>query len=298
MKHIICPVCSSDKYKSFLSCLDYLVSKETYDLLRCTNCDFVWTDNAPDAANIGSYYVSEEYIAHTDTQSGLINRLFHTARRYMLSRKRLLIHKNTQEQSKTLLDIGCGTGYFLNYMRANGWNVNGLEPSQSAREFARKQFALSIQPSENIETLADSSFDVITLWHVLEHVHDLKGTVNHLHRLLKQNGLLVVALPNRDSWDSRFYKQSWAAYDVPRHLWHFNPASFAQLIELSDFELIGKKPMPLDAYYVSMLSEKQKEKVSPIAPIKGMISGFWSNIMAGVRADKSSSIIYLLRKHH
>lgn len=294
MTHNNCPVCKQETTQTHLTCKDYTVSGKDFGLLSCLNCGFLWTDNAPAPDEMGPYYQSEDYIAHTDTRSGLINQLFHITRDFLLRRKNRLIERKIETSGRNILDIGCGTGYFMNFMKQNGWTVEGIEPSAEARVLAKSRFDLKIHPPEDLQSMPDGIFDVITLWHVLEHIHDFLGTLFQLHRLLTEKGLLVIALPNWKSWDAQHYGAEWAAYDVPRHLWHFSPESFSRLIEDHPFQILEMKPMPMDAFYVSMLSEKHKR--TPVAPFAGLIYGLFSNVFSLGRPEKSSSVIYLLKK--
>jgi SAM-dependent methyltransferase len=289
-----CPICGSASPVFHLACRDATVSQETFDLMRCPACDFVWTKNPPSPDEIGRYYQSEDYIAHTDTRKGVINRLFHLGRSWMLGRKRCLIEKHLVGSGKNLLDIGCGTGYFLAHMRENGWQVSGVEPGEGARAFAQSEFGLNILPSEALDHFPSGQFDVITLWHVLEHIHDLEGTVKQCRRLLREDGLFVIALPNWKSWDARHYGSLWAAWDVPRHLWHFSPAAFRKGMERHRLSIFATRRMLLDAFYISMLSEQNQGH--SLAPVRGLISGLVSNWVATWKKDRCSSLIYLIRK--
>ncbi len=289
-----CPVCRSDAPSLLLTCRDTTVSQEIFDLLRCPSCDFVWTHNPPAQDQINRYYQSENYIAHTDTRAGFVNRLFHLGRSWMLGRKQRLIEKCHPGAGKEILDIGCGTGYFLAHMRDSGWQVAGVEPGESVRAFAKSEFGLDILPSEAMDNLNAGQFDVITLWHVLEHIHNLEGTVAQCRKLLRDDGLLVIALPNWKSWDATHYGAHWAAWDVPRHLWHFSPAAFGKLMERHGLSIITTKRMILDAFYISMLSEQNQSRF--LAPVRGFISGLISNWVALWNKHRCSSLIYIIRK--
>ncbi|HDQ44403.1 MAG TPA: class I SAM-dependent methyltransferase [bacterium] len=289
-----CPICGNASPVFHLACRDTTVSQRTFDLVRCTACDFVWTQNPPSPDEIGRYYQSEDYIAHTDTREGWVNRLFHVGRNWMLGRKRRLIRKFHPGDGRKLLDIGCGTGYFLAHMRDKGWQVAGVEPGDGARAFARSVFGLDILPSEALDHFPSGQFDVITLWHALEHIHDLNGAAARCRNLLREDGLLVIALPNRNSWDANHYGSPWAAWDVPRHLWHFSPETFRIWAKKNGLSLFATKRMMLDAFYISMLSERTRSRL--LAPALGLISGLISNGVALWNKDRCSSLIYLLRK--
>lgn len=292
--HSACCLCDHPKLSLFMTCQDHSVSNESYDLYRCDNCGFVLTQDAPDEKSIGKYYQFEDYISHSNTRKGLIYKLYHTARSWMLGRKRRAIRRITDPQEKTLLDIGCGTGYFLDHMKTHGWQVAGIERDAGARAFSKKNFDLNVHPPDELFKMGKNRFSVITLWHVLEHVHNLDGYLNRIHELLKEDGVLVLALPNYQSVDAAHYRPFWAAYDVPRHLWHFSPESVEQLANRFRFPIMKKICMPLDAFYVSMLSEKYRE--NKLSLISGFCIGTVSYLISLFNINRCSSIIYMLKK--
>lgn len=270
----------------YLTCKDYTVSNETYSLLYNKEYDLLVTNPVPE--NLASYYESDEYISHTDSKQSLFDRVYQLVRNYTLQKKIKLINSfNTK--SKTILDIGAGTGDFLATCKKNNWKVSGVEPSEKARK---------ISEEKNIELLSDISeinnqlFDVITMWHVLEHVPNLSEYIHQLKSLLKENGVLVIAVPNYKSYDANYYKEFWAAYDVPRHLWHFSKTSIEKLFSKVSMEVVKILPMKFDSYYVSLLSEKYKSK--KMNPIKTFFVGFRSN-WYGKRKKEYSSHIYILK---
>jgi len=285
-----CPVCHSPELHDYLKTEDFSVTNEEYQLQECKICGLVLTQNHPVQDEIGKYYEFEEYISHTDTQEGLMNRLYHLARNFMLVKKRRIIEKKVK--GGNLLDIGCGTGYFLNHMHENFWVVTGIEQDKDARKFGEEKFGLEVYGTEKLAELQDDTYDVITMWHVLEHVHNLDDYLNNIKRLLKDDGLLVLALPNKDSYDAMHYKEYWAAFDVPRHLWHFNIKSLSTLIERFGFNVEKIKAMPLDGAYISMLSEKHKGG----GIMKGIFRGKMAWIKAKFKKKSASSLIYLIRK--
>lgn len=291
-----CCLCHHQKLSLFLTCQDYSISNERFDLYQCENCGFIFTQDVPDEESIGKYYQFENYISHSDTQKGLIYKLYHLSRTWMLSRKRRAITKFVNPEEKSLLDIGSGTGYFLNHMKNHHWQVQGIEKDEGARVFSKKNFNLDVHTPEALFKFNKNKFTVITLWHVLEHVHTLDAYLNQIHEILMDDGLLILALPNYASYDAVHYKKFWAAYDVPRHLWHFSPVSLKQLCQRYQFKILKKIRMPLDAIYVAILSEKYKgNKLS-------LISGFWvgaiSFIISLFNVNRCSSIIYILNKRH
>ena len=195
-------------------------------------------------------------------------------------------------EEKVLLDIGCGTGDFLETAQQNKWQVSGIEPNEKARQIANKKTNQSVYETKDLSKFAHNSFDVITLWHVLEHLPNLEDHIETFKKLLKPNGTLVIAVPNYNSFDAKYYKQFWAAYDVPRHLWHFNQTSISKLVATQSFLVEKVKPMWFDAFYVSMLSEKYKS--GKINPIKGFFIGLRSNMKA-LRSKEASSLIYIIK---
>lgn len=289
-----CPLCGGEHFSSLFSCVDNYATKETFNLFTCNNCGFIFTQDFPSEQEIGKYYESPNYIAHSDTEEGLMNKLYHLVRSFMLFKKSLLIKRISGKKKGSLLDIGTGTGYFAQKMRSIGWNVKATEKSKDAREFAKENFDLQIDDVSMLNNYENNSFDVITLWHVMEHLEHLNETWIRINELLKEKGNLIIAVPNPTSYDARKYKNNWAAYDVPRHLWHFSPSIMQQFGNKHGFILEEVKPMPFDAFYVSMLTEKNKHSVLPI--IKGMISGFIGLLQSFIKKERSSSLIYVFRK--
>jgi len=290
-----CFVCGQANFKTLVTPKDHTVSNETFVVVECTNCQFRFTQDVPTEDTIGPYYASESYISHSDTKKGLINRLYHFARNYMLNSKRNLLNKHIKSQDKKLLDIGAGTGYFLHTMKQNGWQVTGVEPDDQARAFSQKQFELDVYPLDNLYQLEPQSFSMISMWHVLEHVHRLDDTLAQIRHLLKEDGTLIIAVPNSDCLDAQKYKEFWAGWDVPRHLYHFTPKSMERLMENHQFTIVEKKLMPFDPFYISMLSEKYKTNSSGL--IGGMLTGLQSLIVGWSNTDKASSVIYVIKKN-
>ncbi|MDP4278737.1 MAG: class I SAM-dependent methyltransferase [Bacteroidota bacterium] len=288
-----CMVCGSTDISTFLDCTDHFITKETFRIDTCRSCGFRFTANAPAAEQIGAYYKSEAYISHSDTHKGLINKLYHIVRNIMLGKKLKLIRQLTD--GRRLLDIGCGTGHFLNYMQKNGFTCEGIEIDQAAREFGIREFGLKVDSPDMIyKKDTASTYDVITLWHVMEHLYDAGAYLSWMHQVLKPDGVLIIALPNCASLDARYYGQYWAAYDVPRHLWHFKPAVFKQFVSQYGFKSVKVKGMPFDAYYNSMMSATYAGKKG--AMLQGLYTGLRSTVHSHGKPELSSSVIYLLKK--
>jgi len=289
-----CLCCGNTQHARVLAAKDYTVTQQTFSIHACTRCGFRYTADAPDSNEIGKYYAAESYISHTNTSKGLINQLYHLVRSFTLhSKRRLVIHAANQSIGN-LLDVGAGTGFFVEAMIQAGWQVTGFEPDETARQNAMQRAGITLERPETLWNLPPASFDVITLWHVLEHVHDLKGYLQQFHQLLKPTGTLIIAVPNYTSRDAQYYGAYWAAYDVPRHLYHFSPDSMEALLQNHQFQQPRLKPMWFDAFYVSMLSEKYKTTNN--RPIIGALQGLLSNCVAFFNRRKTSSLIYISKK--
>jgi 2-polyprenyl-3-methyl-5-hydroxy-6-metoxy-1,4-benzoquinol methylase len=292
--HQSCPVCQHQTLNTLFEAKDYTVSQEMFSIVYCSNCQTAITQNIPTQTEIGRYYQSDQYISHSNTKKGFINRIYHSVRAYMLRKKQQLINRVSNRRTGKLLDIGCGTGYFLNTMQQAQWQVQGIEADENARTFATTQFHLQVDSPDTLQTLQTESFDVITLWHVLEHIHDLHLYVENIYRLLKPNSILIIAVPNYQSYDAQHYQAHWAGYDVPRHLWHFSPKSIQVLAAKHNFSLIEEIMMPFDSFYVSLLSEKYRQNALPL------VAGFWHGFISWVSGyknpQKASSVIYVLKK--
>ena len=263
-------------------------------MFECADCTARFTQNVPDENNIHPYYEFPDYIPHTDTRKGLVNNLYHRVRKITLSSKKRLVEKLSGKTSAVLLDYGCGTGAFLNEMKTAGWKVMGVEPDEGARKKALQLYGIETATPQNLNSFTSASADVITLWHVLEHVHLLHETLTELKRILKDDGLLFIAVPNYTSNDAKHYGEHWAAWDVPRHLYHFSPRSLKKLFELHHLSLAASLPMWFDSFYVSMLSEKYKTGKPGLA--SALFTGMVSNVSALSDKDKCSSLIYVGRK--
>lgn len=292
--HNHCPLCSSEKISPYLKCIDHLVSKEEFELYRCHECGFIFTREYPDETEIGRYYESENYISHDDRAKGFTNRVYLGVRDIMLQRKLRIVEIATGLNRGNILDIGCGTGYFAATMKEAGWVVTGIESNEKARDFGVSRFRIKVLSENRVSDLPDKSFDCITLWHVMEHFHNPFRYSEEISRLLKTDGICIAALPNSDSSDAGYYGTLWAAYDVPRHLWHFNPSTFKLFWEKKGFEIVRIKSLPLDVFYISILSERNKG--SKLSFIKGLVTGGFFALQSAFNKNKCSSLIYFLRK--
>ena len=288
-----CPVCGSEKLILFLSCVDYTVSKEMFQIFKCENCSFKFTNPRPAANEIGKYYQSQDYISHSNSKKGILNKLYQSIRKITISQKLNIIKKYVSRG--TLLDVGCGTGEFLNFCKTQGWHTSGIEPDNNARIYAKETYGLTIHDEDFIKIIPAKSFDVISLWHVLEHVYNLNDRIVDLKQIVKDSGLIIIAVPNNTSLDANYYKEYWAAYDLPRHLYHFTQQTLTQLFEKHGLKLIKTLPMRFDSFYVSMLSEKYK--TGKINYGKAILKGLSSNLNAALKKENNySSLIYIFQK--
>jgi 2-polyprenyl-3-methyl-5-hydroxy-6-metoxy-1,4-benzoquinol methylase len=287
-------VCSGTDIQEVLKLKDFTVSGQTFPVFHCNICSARFTQDIPGETEIGAYYQSEDYISHSDTRKGLINKLYHLVRKRTLKGKRKLVEQVRGGVKGSVLDYGCGTGAFIHEMQLAGWKITGLEPDLRARELARKLNGSNIFPPDYIASIPDEQFDIITLWHVLEHVHRLHPTLKHLNRIMKKGGSIFIAVPNYTSEDAITYGPAWAAWDVPRHLYHFSPQSMKKLLTENGFTLTAMHPMWFDSFYVSMLSEKYLSGKNN--HLRAFLKGLSSNITALGNKERCSSLIYVAIK--
>ena len=292
--HERCPLCDSGMIADHFLCTDHFISRETFTIACCGSCGFMFTQDYPEESDIGRYYESAEYISHSDTSKGLINKIYHLVRQIMLHRKRGIIEKMTGLKKGTLLDVGSGTGHFAALMKEAGWDAKGIEINEKARTFATETFGLEIVSPASIPTLQSNSFDCVTMWHVLEHFHDPQKYIKDILTLLKPGGICTVALPNSSSFDALHYGKFWAAFDIPRHLWHFDPETFSHFAGKNGLIIECYFMLPFDVFYISALSEKYRG--SPLPFLKGIAWGCWFAFLTIFNRKRSSSVIYILRK--
>lgn len=291
--HDNCPLCGATDIGFLQTVKDHSISQESFPLWRCKACSFTFTQNAPAPEMIGAYYKSENYISHSDTKTGLVNRLYHSAREYMLGRKHQLLDSLTK--GKKVLDYGTGTGYFVDYLQRKGYEVEGVEIDEDARNYGSQKFGIEIHPPIFFEQEArEGSYDAITMWHVLEHLYDPLFYLRRSSALLKSNGYLLVAVPNLTSADAQHFGADWAAYDVPRHLWHFSPETLEKISKQAGFELQQTLHMPMDPFYVSIMSAKYQGAALPL--LRGLWEGGYSFLQSLKKPSQGSSVIYVLRK--
>ena len=283
-----CPICDSTKFQKKSDIKDYSISQEIFGLVTCANCSFVITSPRPEDDRLFEYYKSEDYISHSGTKKGFVNKLYHQFQKLNLRLKFNAISRNVPRG--TWMDYGAGNGAFLNFLKSKNISSEGFEPDEKARTLgAKKGTKINDSALYKINT---KEYAAITMWHVLEHVPNLNEIISSHHSNLISNGILTIAVPNYLSYDSCYYKNYWAALDVPRHLWHFSEKDIKALLSKHGFEHIKTKPMPFDSYYVSMLSEKYKNGIL----LRGTVIGMISNIYARLSGYPFSSQIYIFRK--
>lgn len=274
--------------RKYITTKDYLVSGESFDLIYDESLELLKTDPVPPIEEIPSYYNSEEYISHTDNKKGLLEFLYGIVKNHSLRKKVSLVNK-LNKGAGSILDVGAGTGDFLREAKKKGWKTFGVEPNPSALKRAQEK---GISLESELGAFVDQKMDVVTLWHVLEHIPNLEETIETLSKIVKPGGTLIIAVPNYKSYDAKHYGEFWAAYDVPRHIWHFSQNSIEKLFK-AHFKLEDIKPLYFDSFYVSLLSEKYK------TDSKFSLKAFWIGCKSNWRARRTneySSLIYCLKK--
>lgn len=282
-----CPSCKHTLLTNHIICKDYSVSEESFALMKCEKCHLIFTNPRPDAQHIAKYYESKDYISHTNRITNPINLAYKLVRWYTLRQKVSLIQRYSKK--KRILDYGCGSGIFIKHLLSRGYEAEGYEPISTA--VAQSNTEAPIHSSfKNVKK--QQKYDLITAWHVIEHAHDLRDTLKLLRKRLTDKGFIFVAVPNINAYDAQYYKEKWAAYDVPRHLYHFSQESFIYLSKKCKLEVKAVVPMKFDAYYVALLSETFTEKPSKIRAVKTALE---SNKRAKTTGEYSS-LIYILTK--
>ena len=287
-----CLVCGHNKFKTLFSCKDFVATGEDFQLQHCESCTFLFTNPRPSISEIGKYYQSDQYISHAGEKKGLIYKVYDIVRDYSIKQKLKLIKK--YHKTGKLMDLGCGLGYFLNGVKIDKtFDALGVDVSDEAVEYVKKTFNIDVKNESELDNLEKESFDIITQWHVLEHVHFLNERMQQLQNLLKDDGTLFIAVPNSESKDAKMYMEHWDGYDVPRHLYHFNQKSFKMLLEKHGFEIIETRPMYFDAPYISMRSEVHMKHKYPF--INGAISGIKSTASA-LSTGEHSTLLFVVKK--
>jgi len=289
-----CLVCGKPEFTDLFVAQDMLVTGERFVIRKCVSCGFAFTADPPAENEIGRYYVSEDYISHSDKKRNLTEYFYHLARSFMLGRKRRLVSQATQRKSGTLLDIGSGTGYFASYMQTKGWTVSGIELNDEARNNSVSRFGIKVFPPSEMTRFEDQSADCITFWHVLEHLYEPETWIREVKRILKDDGRCIIALPNPDSADAEWFGVHWAALDVPRHLWHFSSPALIRFIEANGFKYHFITTLPLDVFYISILSYRNRRCRLPL--LRGLLTGAFLAAGNLLKRNRSSSLIYVISK--
>jgi len=290
----VCLVCGQADFTDLLTAKDHLVSGESFVIRRCNACSFAFTSESPSEKEIGSYYLSDDYISHSDKKQTLADSLYHLARSYMLGRKQKLVTGATHRDSGTLLDIGSGTGYFASFMKKKGWKVTGIELNEQARNYSINRFGIKALAPEEVKDISDGSVDCITFWHVLEHLYDPVIWMREVKRILKDDGKCIIALPNLTSADARWFGDRWAALDVPRHLWHFSPETMIRFAGDHGFACNKIRAMPLDVFYISALS--YRDRGCRLFLLRGILTGTLLTIRSLFQKNSASSLIYVMSR--
>lgn len=289
-----CFVCESKVFNNYLNCTDLFLSKEKFDLVECDNCGFIFTNPRPEENIIGKYYESEDYISHSTQKKSLLNNIYELVRKRKIKSKYKLI--SNVANGKKILDIGCATGELLNYFKQRNWDTQGVEPNEKAKKFAIQNYGLNVKGESELKNFPDETFDVIMMWHVLEHVPLLNERIQELKRLLKPDGVIFIAIPNPKSWDAKYYKEFWAAFDVPRHLYHFSQETTIKLFDKFKFSIEEIIPMKFDSFYICLLSEKYLS--GSIKYLKSLKNGLKSNFYAKRNQNNYSSLIYMVKNQN
>lgn len=284
-----CPVCGSPDSTLKFKAKDYTVSNEMFHIVTCDSCRLIYTNPRPAANEAGPYYHATAYISHSDTNEGIVNKLYHAVRKITLQSKTNWIEPE-KKGNKELLDIGCGNGHFLAAAKEKGWNINGVELDPETAARAAKLTGHTIAPSLN-EIDSEKKFQVITLWHVLEHVYELDEYFQFFKSRLAKDGKLLLALPNPASFDANYFEEYWAAYDVPRHIYHFTPATISALAAKYGFSLRKSRGLIFDSFYISLLSNEYKTGYKRL--LHSFCIGLISNLRAMLGKPNYSSNLYL-----
>lgn len=289
-----CPLCGAIETVPYATCSDHASSRLQYLLLRCPACGVVFTDNHPEEDEMEQFETLDSQIRRADSPEGITERLYRHVRRRMLRRKAGLVVRQSYRDSGTLLNYGAKRGFFSDHMERKGWKVTSVDRHHENRQFSLEHFHHRMSGMQEMSDFTPETFDVITLWHVFEHENEPERLLDTFHRILRPGGILVMSCPNICSTDAMHYGPYWAAYDVPRHLWHFNPVSLNRLVHRHGFTLMHHEKMPYDCFYISIMSEQYM--MHRLAFLRGMAYGLHSWLVSLTRRGRSSSIVYVFRK--
>lgn len=286
-----CPICSSTSFHNKCICQDYLISGESFALTECNQCQFLFTNPRPSKTHIPKYYQSPDYQPHRNKNNSLIDYLYTIVRNFSLNKKYKLIKHHSTHETGQVLDVGSGNGVFLNFMKKKGWKTTGIEFDETARLISQQKYGLNIENSI-FNLKVKKQYHVVTLWHTLEHVYDLNDTLSKVKELKTKKGKIFIAVPNISSFDAHYFKEFWAAYDVPRHLYHFTPETMKALLKKHKLKITHTHPLTFDSFYVSLLSTKYQYSYYNF--IKALYVGLKSNREAK-NTGQYSSLIYVVK---
>ena len=296
MKHDLekiesCSICNSKNLAGFLTCKDHNYSNDLFCIEKCKNCGFKFTNPRPKEKTVHLYYKSVNYISHTSSKKGILNTVYHIVRNYQHKKKYGFINKLVKAKKRKILDVGSGTGEFIKYFNKMGWDAKGVETDKKARMYSINNNNCIVDETLEETFKYNKKFDIITLWHVLEHVYDVNEYISKLKKLLNKGGYLILGLPNCSSYDANYYKENWYAYDLPIHVSHFTRNDIKNLVDNHDLKLISTRPLIFDAYYISMLSERKKGR----GFVFGLLNGIISNLKS-LKSGQYSSLMYIIKK--
>ena len=287
-----CPACGSPDIGSYTTITDHYYSKENFDIAACKGCGLRFTQNRPAPEEIGRYYDSENYASHdSGKKASVFLKVYQMARDYMLGLKFNLVRQFKPEW-KQVLDYGTGEGFFTEYLLKKGKDASGIEPSAVARENFKSRTGKTL--FEDIDALpADKTFQVITLWHVLEHIHTLRETMEKLTERLEQKGIIVIAIPNQKAKDLEAFGPHWAAWDVPRHLYHWDTDSLSAFMKSLGLVRIHTGQLPLDPFYIGMISARYAGK----GAVSGILTGLKSYFHGKSNPAEGSTLLTIWMKN-
>lgn len=284
-----CPICHNSEFSFVFSATDFLISGQSFDVVECHGCGVRMTEPIPDEVEMPRYYNSRDYCPHSELSSGTFEKTYSLIRKVMIARKRKFIESDLGLKPGRLLDVGCGSGAFLNEMRQAGWEVEGVDSSGMARETGQAKYGLALYAPNEWFGLDTGKYDVVTFWHALEHVHRVNEYLKTIRNRLRGAGWVIIAAPNYESYDARHYRHLWAAYDVPRHLYHFHYSSMVTLLNEHGLSVVDLRSLPFDSFYISLLTEKKANGNL----LRGMWIGFKSYLSALSDTRASSSLVYV-----
>lgn len=237
---IPCNLCGSTEAEVAITAQDFLLERPDAQVqfVKCDRCGLFYQNPRPTPEEMMSHYPSnyEPFDLHPDDERS--SRLERIAVNYGLSKRRGLILR--YRKSGRILDVGCATGLFLHVMNMDAnWDAHGVEPNNYAATIAQERYGLNVHHGTLEQAQYPArSFDVVTLWDVLEHVHDPAATLDEIHRILKSDGLLILRVPNGISRDAGLFKETWAGWDPPRHLYVFTPDTLTKLLAKQGYAIL------------------------------------------------------------